>query len=96
MIYVELLAFFAVLALYIKWNYGSPYVVSPVSQKKTFLRKSVPLLLFIASGMSLTLSLIFNKEVWSFYLFFIISAVCLILAPIVTYLDHRETAKKRK
>jgi hypothetical protein len=96
MSYIEILGFFAILALYLKWNYGSPYVTPPILRKKNFFRRSIPLILFIISGISLTLSLIFGQREWAFYLFFIISAICLILAPIVTYLDRKERPKEGK
>ena len=82
------LAFIAVGALYIKWNYASPYVGKAELDSPSFLRKSIPLLLFVAAGVLGTLSLsVASNQI--FYVLFGLAATCLIAAPLITYVNKR-------
>ena len=88
MMEIKILAFFAILAIYLKWNYGSPFVGGPHGKEASFIQKSIPLALFIGSAISLTIALMFKSKFW-FFLFFSISAILLVLAPVVTFIQRR-------
>lgn len=84
----SVLAFLAVIALYLKWNYASPYVGGAELEGYRFLKRSIPLILFLASGLIGAISLRVSSDML-FYMLFGISACCLVAAPIVTYLHRR-------
>jgi len=88
----SLLAFIAVVAIYVKWNYGSPFLRGSLAGD-SFFRRSIPLLLFVASGILGTVALNVSSDL-IFYILFSTSACCLISAPVVTYYYRRKLSKR--
>lgn len=84
---LKLLAFAAMMGLYLKWIYGSPFSPKPKQFEKSLFRRSVPLILFLVSGISLTFSLLMQER-YLFFIFFGLSAACLIAAPLITLFDR--------
>ncbi len=86
---LEFLVFVAIMGLYLKWIYGSPWTRGPNVGTKGFVRRSIPLFLFLCSAATLTIAIIFIHNNTYFIVLFSLSAFFLILAPVVTYFQYR-------
>ncbi len=91
---LKLLPFFVILAIYMKWIYGSPWTKGPHTGAAGFLWRSIPLLLFLCSGVNLAIALMFVRNTLLFIVFFCFSTVFLICAPVFTFLQYKRWKSK--
>jgi hypothetical protein len=51
------LPFLAVMALFLKWKYASPYLPSPTLARGPALAKNLPLILFVLAGILMSVAM---------------------------------------
>ena len=88
MLTIKLLAFVAVIAIYVKWNYSSPILEINKMEGRKFIIRSIPPMLFVASGVFGSMSLMMKSD-FLFYTFFVSSAICLVAVAVITIIQHK-------
>jgi membrane protein YdbS with pleckstrin-like domain len=84
---ISLLPILGALAIYLKWNYASPFAPKPELSSKFWIVRSIPLLLLISAGILFTISLHAHDDIWIYIFSF--GVFVLFLSPFVVFLSRR-------